>query len=52
MQPSERRISTYHWVFDRVHQTDDVGSSSQVFKDFNLPFDLLLLHRLQVNKMT
>lgn len=41
---------THHWVLDHVHQSDDVGSSSQVLKDFNLPFDLLLLDRLEVKK--
>lgn len=44
------RNGTHHRVLDRVHQSDDVGSSSQVFKDFNLPFDLLLLDGLKVKK--
>lgn len=44
------RSSTHPRVLDRVHQSDDVGSSSQVLKDFNLPFDLLLLDRLEVKK--
>lgn len=44
------RDRTHHRVLDRVHQSDDVGSSSQVLKDFNLPFDLLLLDRLEVKK--
>ena len=37
---------THHRVLDRVHQPDDVGSSPQVFQDFDLAFDLLLLHGL------
>lgn len=40
-------FTTHHRVFDRVHQADDVGSTSQVFKNFDFPFDLLLLDRLR-----
>lgn len=36
----------YHWVFDCVHQSDDVGPSSQVLQDLDLSLDLLLLDRL------
>lgn len=46
------RNGTHHRVLDRVHQSDDVGSSSQVLQDFNLPFDLLLLDWLEVKKQT
>lgn len=36
----------YHWVFDCVHQSDNVGPSSQVLQDLDLSLDLLLLDRL------
>lgn len=42
------KFGTHHRVLDCVHQPDDVGSSPQVFKDFNLPFDLLLLDGLKI----
>lgn len=41
---------THHRVLDCVHQSNDVGSSAQVFKDFNLPLDLLLLDGLEAKK--
>lgn len=46
MQQSDGRTQTHHRVFDRVNQTDDVGSPAQVFKNFDFPFDLLLLDGL------
>lgn len=54
VQQSDGRIQTHHGVFDRVNQADDVGSPSQVFKDFDFPFDFLLLDGLwfQKNKDT
>lgn len=36
----------YHWVFDCVHQSDNVGPPSQVLQDLDLSLDLLLLDRL------
>lgn len=39
-------LFTNHWVFDYVHQSDDVGSSAQVLQDLDLTLDLLLLYRL------
>lgn len=38
---------TYHRVLHGVHQPDDVGSSSQVFQDFDFSLDLFLLDGLQ-----
>lgn len=39
-------VPSYHWVFDCVHQADDVGPSSQVLQDLYFSLDLLLLDRL------
>lgn len=39
-------VPSYHWVFDCVHQADDVGPSSQVLQDLYFTLDLLLLDRL------
>lgn len=36
----------YHRVFHYVQQADDVGASSEILQDLNLPLDLLLFHRL------
>ncbi len=52
MQHSDGRSLTHHRVFDCVDQADDVGSPTQVFKNFNFPFDLLLLNRLWFKIMT
>ena len=52
MQLSDGGTLTHHRVFDCVHQTDDVGSSTQVFKNFDFPFDLLLLDGLWVKIKT
>lgn len=37
----------YHGVFDCVHQTDDVGPTSQVLQDLDLTLDLLFLNWLR-----
>lgn len=47
VQQSDGRNLTHHRVFDRVDEADDVGSPSQVFKNFNFTFDLLLLDGLR-----
>ena len=35
------------WIPNYVEQRDDIRTANQVLQDFDLPLDLLLLHRLQ-----
>ena len=34
-------------ISDNIQQLNDIGSSTEILQNFDLPLDLLLLHRLQ-----
>ena len=40
------QLLTHHRILDCIHQTNDVGAPTQIFKDFDFTFNLLFLDRL------
>jgi hypothetical protein len=43
---STLQLLTHHRILDGIHQANDVGSPTQIFKDFDFTFNLLFLDRL------
>ena len=40
------KVESYPGILDDIYKVDDVGSPTKVFKNLDLTFDFLLLHRL------
>ena len=43
---STLQLLTHHRILDRIHQANDVGAPTQIFKDFDFTFNLLFLDGL------